>query len=41
VKAESIGRGKEFREFAVPSAAAVDAVLADLADHGLPAAKGA
>lgn len=40
-KAEGIGRGKEFREFAVPSEAAVDAVLADLAGHGLPAAKGA
>jgi pyruvate formate lyase activating enzyme len=40
-KAVGIGRGAEFREFAAPSAAAVDAVLAELARRGLPAGKGA
>jgi pyruvate formate lyase activating enzyme len=40
-KAEGIGRGAEFREFAAPSAAAVDAALAELARHGLPVGKGA
>ena len=40
-KAGGIGKGAEFREFAAPSAAAVDAVLAELARNGLPAGKGA
>lgn len=40
-KAAGIGRGPEFREHAVPSRAAVDRVLAELARRGLPAGKGA
>ena len=40
-KAEGIGKGAAFREFVAPSAAAVDAVLAELARHGLPVGKGA
>ncbi len=40
-KAEGIGKGAEFREFVAPSAAAVDAVFAELARNGLPAGKGA
>jgi pyruvate formate lyase activating enzyme len=40
-KAEGIGKGAEFREFAAPSATAEDAVLAELARHGLPVGKGA
>ena len=40
-KAAGIGRGAAFREFAAPPAAAVDAVLAELARRGLAAGKGA
>jgi pyruvate formate lyase activating enzyme len=40
-KAEGIGKGAAFREFTAPSPAAVDAVLAELARHGLSAGKGA
>jgi pyruvate formate lyase activating enzyme len=40
-KAEGIGRGREFHEYAVPSRAALDRFLAELARYGLPAGKGA
>ena len=38
-KAEGIGKGAELREFVAPSAAAVDAFLAELARNGLPMGK--
>lgn len=40
-KAEGVGRGPEFREYAVPSPEAVDRIIGELARRGLPAGKGA
>jgi pyruvate formate lyase activating enzyme len=40
-KAEGIGRNMGFREFAAPSAAAADLILAELARRGIPAGIGA